>query len=140
MNRIDHTRSEILKLIASINAVPSELSREEYEQHAPHLNIEFRFGFIPPVMLDAEKRQVIVGFCPEVIADTAAEFDDDDFELYLSCMLQLLAGSAALLDELPDAQERQRRAEETLVSAAPSAFSIVSDVQFSAIERGVVKV
>lgn len=140
MNRIDHARSEILKLITSINATPSELSREDYERHAPNLNIEFRFGFIPPVMLDAEKRQVIVGFCPEVIADTTAMFDDDDFEIYLSCMLQLTAASASLLDELPDAQDRLRRAEEGLVTIAPEAFSVVSDVQFSAIERGVVKV
>lgn len=137
MTRIDTIRSAILELAAEIGCIPSDIPLDDFTRMTPVLQPQFRFGWLPPIWLDRAKREVVIAFCPEQIERTTAECDDDEFEIYLDCCLQLIAGCVALLDSEDDALVRHRLAEDRLIEAAPIAFEILSDVQFSAIDRGV---
>lgn len=137
MTRIDTIRSSIIELLGEIGCIPSDIPLDDFIDMAPTLQPQFRFGWLPPIWLDRNKREAVVAFCPEQIERTTAECDDDEFEIYLDCCLQLIAGCVALLDSEDDALARHRLAEDRLIEAAPIAFEILSDVQFSAIDQGV---
>lgn len=137
MTRIDTIRSSIIELAGEIGCIPSDIPLDDFVRMVPVLQPPFRFGWLPPIWFDRTKREVVIGFCPEQIDRTTAECDDDEFQIYLDCCLQLMAGCVALLDDEDDALVRYRMAEDRLFESAPIAFEILSDVQFSAVDRGV---
>jgi hypothetical protein len=137
MTRIDDIRSSLLELAGQMGCIPSDIPLDDFIRMAPVLQPPFRFGWLPPIWLDRAKREVVIAFCPEQIERTTAESDDDEFQIYLDCCLQLVAGCVALLDTEDDAMVRYRLAEDKLIEAVPIAFQVLSDVQFAAVDRGV---
>lgn len=139
MNRHSHTAIRTTGFIQSMNCLPDELPLDVYRDISDALDLNFRYGWLAPVWLDHSRRQVIVPFCPEMIALLGDHLGDEEFDLYLSVGLQLIAGSIALLDDLDDPIERLHAAENQLLQLAPTAFPVLSDVQLHAIDAGLVR-
>lgn len=137
MTRTDQITNRLRTVITeTLFSTPSVISREDFL--AFPLQPQFRYGFMPPVML--EGRRVIVPICPEILAAAAADFDDETFADYLELLEFLVTQHVALLDKIPDGCARHDEVLGILSNCAPNHMSLLLSAQARLLDDGVVPV
>lgn len=81
MTRTEAIAERLIEHVEGVGSVALSRSLEGWDTHADTLHAPF--GYLRPVWGDYRS---YVAFCPELIAKTTAELNDDDLGDYLTCV------------------------------------------------------
>lgn len=74
---------------------------------------------------------MIVGFCPEIIAESSAMLDDEEFDDYVTAIEMLVLLDIGFLNEMPDWRERRRAVESHLAESFPATLESIATVELA---------
>lgn len=120
----------------ALNIYCSEVAGEQWL--ALPFSTEFRFGWIPPIDLDAVgvDPNLIAIISPDMIGAVTAHLDDADLDTYLTIIELTADGFVARQGDPLEAI--QRDLDDTLYSSAPDAMRLRYEVEARAIDKGLI--
>lgn len=96
----------------------------------------FRFGYMPPLPIVALSGESLVCVCPELIDRVTASLDDDMLDVYLTAVEAFVG--AHLMNAGETSDQVMARVETELYEQAPEALALMSAVEATAIDDGIV--
>ena len=138
-NRLDEL------FLGSAHAAVSAPDKESWESYP--LPSQYRYGWLPPVKYDeplapdalSPVADLMVSYCPEIIAEQTVWLDDDGLDIYLSITETIILRHMTLMADEPDMseEERTRRVEEEIIDALASTdhLSFYSEVQMRILDE-----
>lgn len=96
----------------------------------------FRFGYLPPLPIVSSGRQNLVCLCPELIDRVTAWLDDNTLDVYLTTVEAFVG--AHLMSETETSDEVMARVAAELYEQAPEALAMMTDVEATAIDDGII--
>lgn len=101
---------------------------------------QYRFGWIPPIDLDAVEVEdnMIAIISPEMIAAITADASDEDLEIYLTFIEATVAAYVQHRGE--PAEKVERDLEDLLWREAPGTVELRNDLEMQALDAGIIPV
>lgn len=134
-DRTAYLTDHLTAALKSVGAHAAVVDLETFQ--AWPLQPQYRFGILAPVISDDQR--VIAAFCPALLAASAAEYDDDTFEVYVETLGMAILQDISMLVEHPDGDVRRQLAIDFLAETAPEHYRLITGAQLHAMDVELVK-